>query len=483
MSMKNRGPWLAVTVCLCGAVGLADVRLAKIFTDNMVLQRELPIAVWGWAEAGEEVTVTLAGKSASAKAGEDGTWRVDLPAMKADGKAHTLRVTGRNAITLKNVVLGEVWLAGGQSNMTRGLRYVKARVVKEEMDSRDLRLYLVNACMVPQKDDILGGKGWSPATHKAMTTLFVHPRVGPYEFSEVTYYFGKALHEKLKVPVGMICTAWGGTAAKEWTPASDPEKRFDFTSGKNQRGPGSFYQSSLHGIPPLTIRGAIWYQGENDGRNRKYHEDLEALIGSWRAKWGRKDMHFYMAQIAQTTYAGGMLGVWEAQSWVMDNVPNTGLAPSNDLWGKGRPGTGWPIAGGGNPHPPNKHVMAKRLADIALARAYGALNREVFGPMYGSHEITGAKVRVKFRHIGGGLTTDDGEAPNWFEVSDGSKYVKAPAKIVATDTVEVWSPSVKKPKQVRFAWYALARHNLYNKEGLPAIAFRTDKPPAMRNRR
>ncbi|MDP6633413.1 MAG: sialate O-acetylesterase [Phycisphaerae bacterium] len=470
-----------IATCLLSATAWGDVRLPKIFTDRAVLQQEAPIVIWGWADKGEGVLVALAGKTAETKADTDGKWRVSLPAMKADGKAHTLTVKGSNTIQLKDVLIGEVWLASGQSNMTRGLRYVKARAQAEKMNFPNLRLFAVKTSQIPQKDDLLGGFGWAPATHESMKTIFVHPRVGTYEFSEVTYCFGKALHENLKVPVGVITTAWGGTTAKQWTPLDKPEEHFDFKSLKPQRGPGSFYQANMHGLVPFAIRGAIWYQGENDGRNRNYAADMKRLIESWRARWRRKDMPFYMVQIAQTTYAGGMLGVWEAQSQVMRTVPNTGLAPSNDLWDKVRIDkvAGGPIAGGGNPHPPNKHRAAARLADIALAKTYGSLKREVFGPMYASHEVKGGKIIVKFKHAGNGLKTDDGKAPNWFEISSGAKraYVKAVAKIVGKDTVEVSSPDVAKPASVRFAWHALARHNLYNSEKLPAISFRTNAAP------
>jgi hypothetical protein len=467
----------------------AEVRLAKVFTDHMVLQQGLPIAVFGWADPAEKVTVTFNGKTASATAASDGRWRTTLPAMKADGRPQTLIVKGKNTREFADVLLGEVWLCCGQSNMSRGLRYVKARVAKEPMDFPDYRLLHVELKPVPQRDDLAGVKGWAPATRESMTTLFVHPQAGPYEFSEVGYEFGKRLHEQLKVPVGIIAAAFPGSTAKEWTPPEHPETTFDFEKHLECRGPGALYQSMIVGLPPFSIRGVVWYQGENDAKNLNYADDLSALTAAWHARFGRPDMPFYMAQIAQTTFMGGMLHVWEAQAAFAGRDAYAALAPSNDLWDGGNPArirkdakTGFPIVAGGDPHPPNKHVIARRLADIALAKTYGKLDREVLGPMYESHEVRGGKILVKFQHAGSGLKTDDSKAPDWFEISnrtdDGSTlvFVPAQAKIIAKDTVEVWADKVAAPGGVRFAWHPLARHNLYNSAGLPAIPFHTVNP-------
>lgn len=469
----------------------ADVRMPKIFTDRMVLQQELPIAIFGWADPGESVVVTLNGQSVSGTAAPNGRWRVNLPAMKADGKAAVLRIQGKNAIEFKDVLLGEVWVASGQSNMSRGLRFVKERALKEPMNQEQLRLFVIdgNGGLIPRREDIGFGRGWAPASHESMTKVFVHPKpeVGPYEFSEVTYYFGKKLHESLNVPIGMIATACPGTLVKEWTPVDDPESKFDFEK-TGQRGEGVLYQSALHGLPPFTIRGVIWYQGENDARNDNYDRDLKTMIEAWRGKFERPDLSFYMAQIGQTTFSGGMLRIWECQSWVQKNVPQTGLASSNDLLDRGDKSkirmddkTGMPVIGGGDPHPPNKNVIAYRLADIALAKTYGVSKREVSGPQYLSHTTKGGKILVTMEHCGPGLKTDDGKAPNWFEIAGAKKdgsiiFSRAEARIVGKDCVEVWADSVSMPEHVRFAWHPLARHNLYNGDDVPAVSFRSNPP-------
>jgi sialate O-acetylesterase len=193
-------------------------------------------------------------------------------------------------------------------------------------------------------------------------------------------------------------------------------------------------------------------------------------------------MPFYFAQIAATTYAGGMLGVWEGQAKVLRTVPHTGLAASNDIYDgtpnkdfaeRTDPGTGWPLAGGGNPHPTNRPLVARRLADIALAETYGRTGPPVFGPMLRSHRIEGPRVIVEFDHAAGGLRTRDGKDPDWFELHDGTRWVKATARIAAPDRIELAAEGVAAPTGVRFGWHALARWNLTNDAKLPALPFRS----------
>jgi sialate O-acetylesterase len=385
---------------------------------------------------------------------------------------------------LKDVVLGEVWLAVGQSNMSRGLRYVKDRVVREPMDFPDLRLFFVGLDQVPQKQQAAITKGWAPAMHESMTNVFVHPTLGPYEFSEVTYYFGKALQEELKVPVGMISCAFPGSTAAQWTPVDKPAERFDFASGKPDKGPGSMYQAMLLGVPPLSIRGVIYYQGENDASNANYASDLKTMLSAWRKKFELPELPLYMTQLGQTTFNGGTLHVTAVQQQIIAEVPHTGVVASNDLIDGGDPkkakqnldpDTGFPIIGGGDPHPPNKHVVAARLARLALGETYGKVQGEAWGPLYDSRAIEGNKLIVKFKHVGDGLKTDDGEDPNWFQLAgEDKKFVSAQAKIVGKDTVMLEAKDVPAPKYFRFAWHSLARHNLYNSAGLPAMANRSD---------
>lgn len=460
----------------------AGVRPAKVFTSGMVLQQQMPLPVFGFAEPGEAVAVTIDGHAATTTtADKDGRWRVTLPSMTADGQPHTLTIKGNNTVVLDDVRIGEVWLAIGQSNMSRGLRYVKDRAKAEPMDFPNYRLFFVGLDQVPQRDEPAVTKGWAPATHESMNKVFVHEKLGPYEFSEVTYYFGKHLHERLNVPVGMISAAFPGSMANQWTPAENPS-HFDFASGKPDKGPGSMYQAMLHGLPPFAIRGVIYYQGENDASNANYVADLTKLIESWRSKFQRPDMPFLMTQIAQTTFNGGPLRVTEAQLQVTRTVPHTALASSNDLIPL-KPdaidkASGYPIVGGGDPHPPNKHVVSARLAAIALAQAYGKKEGEPLPPVVVSQSVDGPRLRVTFANVGSGLKTSDGAAPNWFQlVGEDGKFVNATARIVSVDTIELSADGIAAPKQFRFAYHPLARHNLYNSSDVPAISFASDKTP------
>jgi len=408
--------------------------------------------------------------------------------MKADGQPHSLVVKGNNSLELKDVLLGEVWLCSGQSNMGRPVDGEAAKAA----DFPQIRLFNSSGD-TPRADGLDETTGWivcSPASIlQAGDSLGAGK--GRRPFTEVGYHFGLKLHQTLKVPVGLIQANCGGSTAKDWTPFPEIGAKLplDEPIPKITHHDGLLYWVRLRGMVPFTVRGIVWYQGEDDGRNPKYADDFRSLIESWRKLWNRSDLPFYYAQIAATTYASGMLGVWEAQRWVMDNVPHTGMAVSNDIYeGTANGGfkrrdektLGWPIAGGSNPHPTGKPRIAARLADIALVETYGQPKHVLYGPMYASHEARDGKIIVRFKHTGGGLATDDGQPPNWFELSDGTRegnklrYVKAEARIAGPDTVEVSSPQVAEPKFVRFGWHSLARYNLINKEGFPAVSFRTD---------
>jgi sialate O-acetylesterase len=488
ITMQRRNYWLVCWIALAPLhFAQAEVRLPEIFTDHMVLQQELPIAVWGFAAADEPVSVALGDATATTKADQSGRWQVSLPAMKADGKPRTLTVRGSNTIELKDVLLGEVWLCSGQSNMGRP-------VTGEQIAGADcpsIRLFNSSGD-TPRRDGLSYPSGWavcSPETIKVAGDG--NPENGRRGFTEVGYVFGRRIHEALDVPVGLIQVNCGGSTAKDWTPTPGVAEtlKYDERIEGIKHNPGVLYEVRLKAIVPFTIRGVVWYQGEDDGRNTKYAEDFARLIASWRELWDRPKLPFYYAQIAATTYASGMLRVWEAQQWVMANVPHTGMAVSNDIYEGTTNGgfklrtdakTGLPIAGGSNPHPTGKDRIAERLAAIALVETYGRPKQVLYGPMYSSHEIQGDKVLVHFQHVGSGLKTSDGQAPNWFELAGGEqergmyRYLKAEAKIVDEDTIELRAEGLTAPKHVRFGWHALARFNLINEEGLPAVSFRTD---------
>ncbi|MGB0867745.1 MAG: sialate O-acetylesterase, partial [Granulosicoccaceae bacterium] len=324
-------------------------------------------------------------------------------------------------------------------------------------------------------------------------------------FAEVGWVFGRRLQKQLNVPVGLIKTAYGGSAARAWTHL--PRLTDKYPAGQKVEGryaghkPGLLYQSMMQGLAPMSVRGVVWYQGENNGHDWNYDEELHKMIESWRKVFEQPKLPFYLAQIAQTTYASGMLRVWECQAAIAAKDPNVHLGMSVNLYdsldsqdkravrihaGNERdPATDWPVAGGSNPHPPNKHIVANRLADLSLLYTYKIdLKKEVNAPVYHSHRVQGKKCIVKFSNVGSGLKTSKGGAPNWFELSDGTQekkgdkmpliYHKASAKIIGKDTVEVSCSKVKNPVHLRFAWHMLARQNLENSAGIPVMNFRTD---------
>jgi sialate O-acetylesterase len=506
---------LITTIILC-ANASAEVRPSKVFSDHMVLQQDLPINVFGSADPGEQVTVEFNGQIASVLADDEGRWLAELPAMKADGEIHTLKIEGdANIVELNDVMLGEVWLCSGQSNMGRSV------TIQEPIEGvRFLyRDKAVRGGVFPNDYDY--GEhvtvGWCECSPEAMAaTPKPLDRSGTptirNSYGEVAVQFAERLHQELQVPIGVMNIAFAGSTASSWVPEPGLEETYPFDQLIDEpyfnHKPGVMYQTELHPIIPLTIRGVVWYQGEDDGRNQEYDQDLKTMIESWRGLFRQQELPFYMIQIAQTSYAAGMLRVWESEAWVMENVPYTGLAPSNDLQDASlridegalrQPASGFPIVSGSNPHPPNKHFVAQRAADIALAKTYGLIDREVFGPMYDSHVVENGKVVIKFKHVGDGLITDDGNPPNWFQCATPlsresyhpselhymlrlrQQMVSIEAEIVGCDKIVVYLPEgMEEAFWIGFAWNALSRHNLRNSEALSAIPFRIwdGVPPA-----
>lgn len=486
--MHRYSEWVCVLLIVTASAVSGAVRTAKLFTDHMVLQRGVPVAVWGFGDRGEEVAVTFNGTTIRATTGKEGRWQVELPAMESSDEAQKLTVvSGTETMGLNDVLVGDVWICGGQSNMGRPVN-------GEQIKSADLpkiRLFNLSGSTPRAEgiDDVFGWAVCSPETLARAGDGLGDKRRG---FSEVAFVFGRRLHAALGVPVGLIQMNCGGSTARDWTPKpglretltlDEPLKRITHNDGL-------LHEIRMRGTVPFTVRGVVWYQGEDDGRNKAYGVDLANMIAAWRELYRHPALPFYFAQIAQTTYASGMLNVWEGQQFVMNTVAHTGMASSNDIYTDTRNGgfkqradksSGLPIAGGGNPHPTGKDRVAERLARIALDQAYGRKQGIIYGPMYEGSETAGHTIRVTFKHTGSGLKTLDGEAPNWFEVSDGTKdrnvttYVPAVARIVGKDTVEVRADGIDAPRHVRFGWHPLARFNLINAEGLPAVSFRTDR--------
>jgi sialate O-acetylesterase len=503
---------LAATL-LIGAAAQAETRLPHVFGSHMVLQRDREIPVWGWAEPGEDVTVRLgAGPAVATKADATGKWSLRLPAIAAGGP-FTLTVTGRNQVAFEDLLVGEVWVCSGQSNMEWPLAACTgAEAEIATADHPQLRqLKVPNVPSGYPADDFEAD--WRVCTPQTAAS-----------FTGVGYFFAKRLMQELKVPVGLINTSWSGTAIEPWTPpvgfarvpsldylakqvaltdprsdgykqaltdylaqdeawlktarealatekplAPAPEYPAGLRGLEGSGSPSTLYHGMVHPLLPFAIRGAIWYQGEaNRGDGMRYAEKTEALVGGWRQLWGQGDFPFYYVQIAPHVYGNEdpyiLPGMWEGQT-AAQRIPNTGMVVIHD------------VGDLNDIHPKNKLDVGERLARLALARTYGQTGVVDSGPTFRSLTIEGDKLRVRFDNVGGGLTTRDGKAPDWFEIiGTETDFVKADATI-DSDAVLLSAAGVGNPVAMRFGWHRNASPNLMNKEGLPAGACRAGEVP------
>jgi sialate O-acetylesterase len=447
----------------------AAVRVAKVFSSHMVLQQDKPINIWGWAGADDTVTVQFQSEKVEAKANDKGEWKAVLPAVKAGGP-YTLTVTGVNAVKFDDVMVGEVWVCSGQSNMEMGMGMINdAQKEIAAADHPGIRLLLVTRKWSPEPQQDIDGT-WKICTPKTVT------EGGWSGFSAAAYFFGRELHKQLNVPIGLIESSWGGTKIESWTPpegfAAVPAlKDIKLKPPHDLQQNMALFNGQLHPLVPVGIRGAIWYQGEsNMGEGMLYTERMKALIGGWRQVWGQGDFPFYFVQIAPYKYGSPPeveAEIWEAQAAAAQVIPNTGMAVIND------------IGNLGDIHPKNKQEVGRRLALLALANTYGQKSVVDSGPVFKTMKIEGNKIRVSFDHVDGGLASRGGKPLDWFEVLDanGDDYVKAETQIDGA-TVVVYAADAPHPVAVRYAWSMLAEPHLMNAEGLPAGAFRSSLPVA-----
>ena len=447
------------------ALASADVRLPKVLGDHMVLQRDKPIAIWGWAESGEAVTVTFGSASASAEAGDDGRWSVQLPPQSTDSKPTDLIVAGANEIKLADVLVGEVWLCSGQSNMEWPM--TRTTHGKEEIAAANhpsIRLFNVQGHInkpAPQ-DDAAGV--WQACTPESVAA-----------FSGVGYHFGQSLSEETGVPIGLIGSNWGGTKIEPWTAKVGLEQ---VDSLKANAVNGGIYNGMIHPLAPYSMRGAIWYQGESNclsGDTTIYRDRMLALVKGWQSVFQQDDLSFYFVQLAPFTYAEkfkkrnedltveSLPRFWDAQTACLEAIPNSGMAVISDITGNV-----------GNIHPGNKRDVGKRLARWALAKNYGKDEVVYSGPMYRSMAVEGGKVTLSFDHVGGGLKSLDGEPLSHFMIAAGDQKFLPAEAVIEGDTIVLRAAGVTTPVAVRCAWHETAIGNFGNAAGLPAVPFRTD---------
>lgn len=500
----------------------AEVRLPKVFNSHMVMQQEKPLVIWGWANPNETVKVQLGSANAKTQASASGEWKVTLPAMKAGGP-YKLSVSAANTVEFDDVMIGEVWLCSGQSNMEMGIGICNN--AKEEIAAADypnLRLLMVPNKWTPEPQSDFSESGpegvWKVCSPKTIA------EGGWSGFSATAYYFGRELHKKLGVPVGLIDADWGGTRIESWTPpegfAEVPalkheyelvqladarsdlhQARLEQTLSETEQwlaatkqalsqktsppkmptyppellpphdlqNATALFNGMIHPLCPFAIRGAIWYQGEaNLDDGKFYTERMKALIAGWRKIWGEGDFPFYFVQIAPFNYGGNaqrMGEFWQAQAEAQ-RIPNVGMAVIND------------VGDLKDIHPKNKQEVGRRLALLALAKTYGQPNVVYSGPTFKSMATESDKLLVTFDNVAGGLSSRDGKPLTWFEIIDADEggFVEANAQIEGASVV-LSSPEVKHPVAMRFAWNMLAEPNLMNSAGLPATAFRAGKVP------
>jgi sialate O-acetylesterase len=431
-----------------------NVYLANVFSDNMVLQRDAPIPVSGTTDPFTTITVTMSsGEATNTTADAGGNWTAVLPAMSAGGPVTmTVYSGGIEQIVVSNILIGDIWLCSGQSNMEWNLSATSNSAAEIAAATNLPNLRLVETpneyAATPQAD--LGTRAdWqvtSPAT------------VG--NFSSVAYYFGKKLTKEEGIPIGLIDSNWGGTRIEPWAPVPLPNG----TVGTDQQEPTVLYNKMIHPYTQLPIKGAIWYQGEaNIDDGSLYAPKLQTLVDEWRAAWAQGNFPFYLVQLAPFDYGGDAVYnlplMWAAQTKASELIPNSGMAVIND------------IGDIGDIHPRNKAPVGERLALLAQHGTYGHSNLVHSGPFVDSVTQEGSQLRISFNHVGGGLVSRDANPLNWFEIAaDDYVYTNATATIDG-DTVLVSAASITNPETVRFAWHETAEPNLMNAEGLPANSF------------
>ena len=510
MNLHGGKRWITglLVLGLAAITAHAYVKPHSLFTDNMVLQRGMAVPVWGWADDGESVTVEFMKQKVSTQA-ENGKWMVRLKSLKAGGPS-TMTIQGKNTVTLHNVLVGDVWMGSGQSNMQFAVQ--SANNATAEIRTADyprIRLYDVPRVVAGKPQETVDAV-WKEC----------NPNTVP-GFSAALFYFGRYLHQALDVPIGLVHTSWGGTPAESWTTwetlaANDDfrpivdrweksvadyhqnmsalgdrvRKWMDDAEAAEDAGkpvpanpkielpqdprrspwrPAGLYNQMIAPLIPYAIKGAIWYQGEsNAGRSYQYRTLFPAMIQDWRKQWGQGDFPFFFVQLANfqarrnadPPWNSGWAELREAQSMTL-SLPKTGMAVIIDI-GEAR-----------DIHPRNKQDVGKRLALSALKVAYGE-NIPFSGPIYKSMNMDKNSIRLQFDYVYGGLMTPYNEKLKGFWIAGEDKqFVAADAEIDGKSVV-VHSSVVSHPTAVRYGWEDNPDCNLYNDANLPASPFRTD---------
>lgn len=480
--MKKITLWSVVLSLLLISSASADVRMPKMFSNNCVLQRDMAVNVFGWADAGEKVTVEFNGQKVETTACEKGKWSVQLAPMAAKNEGATMTISGKNVVTIENVAVGEVWVCGGQSNMQYPVGgWGRVEATDEELNGdlsfiRFLRdPYITN----PEPQEDLGGGAWTECKGGDQKKC-----------TAVGFYFALRLHRELGCPIGLIDCNWGGSKVEEWIPESfmnllSPEtaahaREFvTHVKADNRKFIGCMFNAKMNPWTKYAIKGAIWYQGcSNGGQGQLYFEKMDAMIKAWRSLWGY-DFPFYWVQLANfqapnadPNAMGGFVPVRYAQTKCL-SIPKTGQAVTID------------VGEANDIHPINKFTVGERLAACALANDYGK-NVPFASPLFKEMKVDGNKAILTFSNVGDGLVAGkqnvrefsvdrEGKLQRFAIAGDDGKFYWANAEITGKDTIEVSAPEVATPANVRYAFQQNPEGaNLYSAEGLPASPFSTE---------
>lgn len=506
--MRGRS-WSAVLLsAFLAAAGLAsaEVKPHALFSDHAVMPRDCELPVWGTASDGEKVEVSFAGQTVTGTASA-GKWVVRLKPLAASPTPSKMIIRGpRNEVVIQDLLVGDVWLCSGQSNMEWPLaKSTRGRQVAAGIKAPNIRLFQVEKRMSATPVSEAGGNWTACDPQHAM------------RFSAVAYYFGRDLNQAMQVPIGLIGSHVSATAAELWTSRSalDAHPKLKFLHERHQRivqqydparakadyeaamekyrtvaekaraagrkpprapgmagnpkdrGPSCLYNGMIAPLQPFPIRGVIWYQGESNRANPPLYASLfPALIADWRKAWNRSDLPFLFVQLAPFNAVPPELREIQTQVW--KSTPHTGMAVITDF------------GSAGNIHPPDKEPVGKRLALAARAIAYG--ERIVWsGPVFTKADFRQDRVILRFTSVAKGLRAqgNSGVLKGFSLAGADGKWVPAQAVIRGADTLEIISPEVSQPKAVRYGWDKVPDVNLFNSEGLPAVPFRTDNQPVI----
>lgn len=459
----------------------ADLKLAAIFSDHMVLQRETPVSVWGWADADEKLTVEFGGQRKTAAADASGKWQLKLDPLSASAEPRTLVVQSakpERRVEVTDVLVGEVWLGSGQSNMA--MRVSGARdFATEKAVANFPAIRTFNEASKNSTTLQADGSGkWEVCSPETVGT-----------FSATLYFFGREVHRELNVPVGLINSSVGGTPIEAWIAADvqnpgqrgakprateSPEPVTDTATDPVRKRPaaaakattGGLFNGKIAPLTPYTLRGVLWYQGEansHPGKSRAYQKLLPMLVNDWRKRWN-EELPFAWVQLPNFNREGeGWSVVREAMLKTL-RLPKTGMAITVD------------IGEAANIHPKNKQEVGRRLSLWALGSVYGKKVPAVSGPLPAGHEVKGSEISVAFKHTDGGLVAKDGELAGFVVAGSDKQWKPALARISGSKVI-VSSAEVANPVAVRYAWAPNPVCNLFNGAGLPASPFRTDDWP------